>query len=247
MKISAQRSRTTSRSPLKTLVSCEHGGNFVPAEYARLFRGAGKILDSHRGMDLGALEVAAALGRRLKVTPITATTTRLLVDLNRSLHHRAVFSDYSRGLSSTERAEVLAKYYLPYRSRVEREVERALEGGALVMHVAAHSFTPVLKGETRNCDIGFLYDPARRCERAFIDVWRLELAARAPRLRLRRNYPYRGTSDALVTHLRRRHGTRYAGVELEVNQTHVGTELWPELVAVAAESLEAALARLDLP
>jgi predicted N-formylglutamate amidohydrolase len=246
MKISAKRSHSTSRSRLETLVSCEHGGNRVPVEYARLFRGARKILESHRGMDFGALEIAEALGRRLRTKPITATTTRLLVDLNRSLHHRAIFSDYSRVLSPTERADVLAKYYLPYRSRVEREVERALaDDRGLLVHVAAHSFTAALKGERRNCDIGFLYDPGRALERRFIDAWHAELHAQAPTLRVRRNYPYRGTSDALVTHLRRRHGARYAGVELEVNQRHVGSKRWPKLIVAVTESLAAALARIE--
>ena len=244
MPSSAKRSPTTSRSRPLPLISCEHGGNAVPEEYAHLFRGAAEVLGSHRGMDYGALEVAEALARRLGVRPLTATTTRLLVDLNRSPHNRAVFSDYSRALSGPERAEALAKYYLPYRSKVERQVERALAGGASVVHVSAHSFTPVLGGETRNCDIGFLYDSSRRRERRFIDAWRAELEAEAPQLRVRRNYPYRGTSDALVTYLRRKHAERrYAGVELEVNQKHVAGPLWPELVAALVDSLAAALAR----
>jgi hypothetical protein len=37
---------------------------------------------------------------------------------------------------------------------------------------------------------------------------------------LRRNYPYRGVSDALVTHLRRRYGGRGVGMEPELNQKH---------------------------
>ncbi len=213
----------------------------MPPEYVHLFRGAADVLSSHRGMDFGALEVAEALGRKLRVQPVTATTTRLLVDLNRSVHHRTVFSDYSRTLSSAERAEVLAKHYLPYRTKVERNLERALSGGAVVVHIAAHSFTPILEGEARNCDVGLLYDPASTLERYFADAWHEALRERLPALRIRRNYPYRGTSDALVTFLRRKHGTRrYAGLELEINQKHVGTALWPKLVtAVAGATAEA--------
>lgn len=243
MQSSAKRSPKAGRLRRRLLISCEHGGNTVPSEYQHLFREASDVLDSHRGMDFGALDVAEALGRRLGVQPITATTTRLLVDLNRSLHNRTVFSDYSRALSSEERAAVLAKYYLPYRSQVERRVERALATGAFVVHVSAHSFTPMLRGETRNCDVGFLYDSSRRRERAFIDAWDAELKAAAPELRVRRNYPYRGTSDALVTHLRRRHDERrYAGVELEVNQKHVGGPMWSGLIAAVAGSLATVLA-----
>ena len=62
---------------------------------------------------------------------------------------------------------------------------------------------------------------------------------------LRRNYPYRGVSDALVTHLRRRYGARgYAGMELEVNQKHVESPSWRALVTVLATTLGAAIEQI---
>jgi predicted N-formylglutamate amidohydrolase len=214
----------------------------VPAAYARLFAGAARVLDSHRGLDYGALEVARAFGRRLGVEPFTATTTRLVVDLNRSPNHRNVFSEYTRVLPREERAAVMAAHYWPYRNAVESAVRRAVEAGRAVLHVASHSFTPVLRGEVRNCDLGFLYDPARRSEVRFIDAWHAAVRAAAPELKVRHNYPYRGTSDALVTHLRRRHGdARYAGVELEVNQKHVGGRGWPALVGLLVATLATAV------
>src|SRR5688572_18373600 len=83
MKRSAKRWPAARRSRRRRLlVSCEHGGNRVPAAYAPLFADAADVLATHRGYDLGALEVARAFGRRLGVTPVTATTTRLVVDLN---------------------------------------------------------------------------------------------------------------------------------------------------------------------
>jgi predicted N-formylglutamate amidohydrolase len=36
--------------------------------------------------------------------------------------------------------------------------------------VSAHSFTPVLRGEVRNCDVGFLYDPRHRGEVRFVGM-----------------------------------------------------------------------------
>src|SRR6185295_15997629 len=147
----------------------------------------------------------------------------LVVDLNRSPHHKNVLSEYTRVLSRGDRTAVMAAHYWPYRNAVQGAVDRAVAARRAVLHVSSHSFTPVLHGEVRNCDIGFLYDPARSGEVRFIDAWYDALHAAAPELVLRRNYPYRGTSDALVTHLRRRHGDgAYAGVELEVNQKHFG-------------------------
>jgi predicted N-formylglutamate amidohydrolase len=229
--------------PRRLLVSCEHGGNRVPAELAPWFAGAADVLDSHRGLDYGALDVARAFGRRLGEKPFTATTSRLVVDLNRSPQHRNVFSEYTRTLGPEQRAAVMAKHYWPYRHAVESCVSGAVEAGAAVLHVSSHSFTPVLRGEVRNCDIGFLYDPARRSEVRFIDAWHAALRSAAPELRVRRNYPYRGVADGLVTHLRRRYGARgYAGIELEVNQKHVGSREWRGLVTVLTATLAAAVA-----
>jgi predicted N-formylglutamate amidohydrolase len=226
----------------RLLVSCEHGGNRVPGEYAALFAGAADVLATHRGYDLGALEIARAFGRRLGVTPFAATTTRLVVDLNRSPGNRNVFSAYTRGLGEAQRAAALAAHYWPYRHTVEAAVADAVRGGHGVLHVSSHSFTPVLRGEVRNCDVGFLYDPSRRGEVRFVEAWYAALAAAAPSLVLRRNYPYRGVSDALVTHLRRRYASRgYVGMELEVNQKHVGSRGWRALTVVLAQTLQTAI------
>jgi predicted N-formylglutamate amidohydrolase len=226
------------------LVSCEHGGNRVPKEYAARFEGAARVLATHRGYDLGAIEVARAFGRRLGVEPFTATTTRLVVDLNRSPGNRNVFSTYTRSLTPAQRGAALAAHYWPYRQAVEGAVAEAIAARDSMLHVSAHSFTPELRGEVRNCDVGFLYDPRRRGEVRFVEAWYAALEIAAPELVLRRNYPYRGVSDALVTHLRRRYGARgYVGMELEINQKHVGSRGWRSLIAVLATTLaEAATA-----
>src|SRR5512134_4185335 len=114
MKSSAKRSPTARRSrrpPLRLLVSCEHGGNRVPAEYAALFAGAHDVLATHRGFDLGAAAVARAFGRQLGVEPFTATTTRLVVDLNRSPGNRNLFSAHTRPLPREARSAIVKRYY----------------------------------------------------------------------------------------------------------------------------------------
>ena len=216
----------------------------MPAEYAELFAGANDVLDTHRGLDLGALEIARALGRRLGVAPFAATVTRLVVDLNRSPRNRNVFSRFSRRLSAEQRVAVLARHYWPYRNAVEDAVARAVVAGEPVLHVSTHSFTPVLRGEVRSCDVGFLYDPKRRGEVRFVEAWHAALRAEARDLTLRRNYPYRGVSDSLVTYLRRRYHERgYVGLELEINQKHVATARWRSLVEALCSSLAAAVER----
>jgi predicted N-formylglutamate amidohydrolase len=208
--------------PVAVVVSCEHGGNRVPARYRTLFRGHEALLASHRGFDAGALALARQLAGALDAPLIASTTTRLLVDLNRSEHHRSVFSPITRGLEGAVRQRILADHYHPYRARVESTIVRALDRGRRVVHLSAHSFTPVLDGEVRGADVGLLYDPARRSERRWSSRIGAAITDRTSQLRVRRNYPYRGANDGLTTTLRRRfRDADYCGIEIEINQARV--------------------------
>lgn len=202
------------------LLSCEHGGKRVPAAYRALFAGeaARSALDSHRGCDIGALRLAKRLAADSRIRLYAAEATRLLVDLNRSIGHRALFSEFSAALDDDARRVLLQRYYLPHREAIERAIARSAHFP--VCHVGVHSFTPVHGGKPRRADLALLYDPGRRLERALCERWKGLLAELAPALTVRRNYPYRGVSDGLTTALRRRFGaTAYLGIELEVNQS----------------------------
>jgi predicted N-formylglutamate amidohydrolase len=201
------------------VVTCEHGGHEVPSAYRHLFTGAQRLLASHRGWDRGAFELAEALALELGAPLIAATTTRLLVDLNRSPGHPAQFGARARGLPFEELRRLEEAHYDPYRRLVADAVGRRTRRGRWVLHLSVHSFAPVLRGERRNADIGLLYDPRRPSERAAADAIIAELGRRAPDLRLRRNYPYLGRADSLTAALRREQGPLlYAGLEIEVNQ-----------------------------
>jgi predicted N-formylglutamate amidohydrolase len=166
--------------------------------------------------------VARALARRFAAPLVAADITRLLVDLNRAEDNPGVFSRFTRELPSELREELLARWHRPHRARVLAEMDRLLARRRAVLHVAVHSFTPVLDGVVRTADVGLLYDPARPRERDAASRWRAALRELAPELRVRMNYPYRGISDGLTRALRGRHGDRdYAGIELEMNQALV--------------------------
>ena len=101
---------------------------------------------------------------------------------------------------------------------MEREIEKAMQAGEKVLHLSIHSFTPKLNGIERNADIGLLYDPSKKAEKAFCARMKQELLAEGLELRVRFNYPYLGKADGFTTHLRKVFPENYSGIELEVNQ-----------------------------
>jgi predicted N-formylglutamate amidohydrolase len=227
------------------LVTCEHGGNRIPARYRPLFNRHPAVLQTHRGYDVGALAFARDLAAALDAKLVYSTTSRLLVELNRSPGHRSLFSEMTRDLSPGEREAIMARYYLPYRRHVENEIALAVAAGRRVVHISSHSFAPVLGGVVRRADIGLLYDPHRACETRFCRTWQRHIAAAAHDLSVRRNYPYRGSDDGLTTWLRTRfRADRYLGIELEINQKYPRGDArrWRELrnllVATFTRSVE---------
>ena len=199
------------------------------------------MLASHRGYDPGALELAKKLAKSLDAPLFHSTTTRLLVELNRSPTHPSLFSTYTRELSPAQRAEILERHWRPYRTEVETEIARLIASGRKVLHVSAHSFTPELNGNVRCADIGLLYDPRRSHESAFCADWRDRLRVLDPSLIVRRNYPYLGTADGFTTALRKQFADDvYSGIELEVNQKWplASGPVWQRLQAILIESLK---------
>lgn len=226
------------------LISCEHGGNRIPQCYRKFFDGFEPLLRSHRGYDRGALRVAGELARMLDAPLFAATTSRLLIDLNRSVGHPRLYSQATRSAPTAVRKEILERCYLPYRNTIEANIAEAIRTGKKVIHVSPHSFAPELNGKIRNADIGLLYDPSRPIERNVCRRWHANLRVCAPELKVRRNYPYMGKANGFPTYLRRRFpADAYIGLELEINQKHVlkGGSQWRELRSLVLGALHEAI------
>jgi predicted N-formylglutamate amidohydrolase len=225
------------------VVSCEHGGPTVPARYRALFAAHRAALESHRGYDRGALAMARALAAAFNAPLAVTTTTRLLIDANRSIGHPQLYSSITRNASAALRKDMFDQHYLPHRARVERLVMRSIAKGRETLHLACHSFTPRIDGVERSVDVGLLYDPARAEEVALCVAWQRHLRILAPALRVRRNYPYLGKTDGFTTWFRRRHpGGVYLGIELELNQATMVAARFRSRRAQVIEALARALA-----
>lgn len=228
---------------LTFVLTCEHGGNNVPTAYAPLFRGYEELLASHRGYDIGAKELFDEL-KGLAHISFFSDTTRLLVELNRSLHSKSLFSSITDTLPGREKERLLEKHYYPYRQAVESKIMEETHAGKRVLHISVHSFTPVLEGKERQADVGLLYDPTREFEKSICRQWKEKMQELQPGLKVRYNYPYLGISDGFPTYLRRKLTEKqYSGIELEINQKFpLGDKVqWHELQRIVKESLQQVL------
>ncbi|TYC59976.1 N-formylglutamate amidohydrolase [Zoogloea oleivorans] len=231
--------------PPALVITCEHGGNLIPAAYAELFEDLQALLETHRGYDPGALAMAEMLATAFDAPLLSSTVSRLLVDLNRSVGNQSLHGAAVRTLSAATRQDILSRHYLPYRAQAEALVRQAVAEYGAVIHLSSHSFTPELDGQLRRADVGLLYDPRRSGEVDLCARWKASLQACTPGLVVRRNYPYAGKGDGLTRWFRRHlPPDAYVGIELEINQKHVfeGGRPWAALRKVIVESLRQALA-----
>lgn len=202
------------------VISCEHAVNTVPEKFQGHFIPHQPLLHRHEGIDLGALAIAEILAERLGCILVKAQVTRLLIDLNRSLHHPRCFSIASNSLSTLEKEYIIQKYYLPYRSEIIQKIANFVQAGQFALHISVHSFTSFYQGKKRNADLGILYDPGRAQEKNIAKLWQEHIRIDNPQVKVRRNYPYLGKSDGFTTELRKQFSDeQYAGIEIEINQS----------------------------
>lgn len=226
---------------MRVVLSCEHASRALPP---------GEDLGlppeqraGHEVWDPGAAELAQALGRRLGVEPLLGRYSRVWVDLNRSPHNPRVIPEDSfglavpgnQGLSAAARAARLAQDHQPYWQALRDRV-LAAAAEAPVLHLAVHSFTPVLGGLRREVELGLLFDPRRSLELHVAGVLLERLVALG--LVARANEPYTGWGDGVTVWLRTQLPEgRYAGLELEWGQG-LPPEVQPAVVEALARGID---------
>jgi predicted N-formylglutamate amidohydrolase len=225
-------------TPLKfssTIITCEHAGNDVPEEYQFLFQDANEILQSHRGWDPGAIEIAKSIASKRNVPLFQNRVTRLLIEANRSIDHPELFSIYSGSISEEAKEKIKQQVYFPYRNVVESNIQSLPKP---VLHVSVHTFTPHLDNVKRSTDIGLLFDPSRKLESLCCNHLREQLLFLLPAFQVDFNQPYAGIDDGFTTHLRTKFTDEdYAGIEIEINQKYSSFEECIKISAALNEAL----------
>ncbi|MHC4895924.1 MAG: N-formylglutamate amidohydrolase [Planctomycetota bacterium] len=215
------------RSVPRAVVSVEHASFRVPKHLEHLGLPPA-WLETHHGWDPGAALVGRLLARALVVPLHLARWSRLVADVNRSAFHQRVVPATTGGrrvpanqdLDLRDRRERVARYWQPYRDAVESDLDRAVATHGKVLHISVHSFVERLRGRERRHQLGLLYNPARRLERAMAD--RLDRRLTAAGYCVRRNQPYSGLEDGFCMRMRaERKASCYLGMEIEMNQRWV--------------------------
>lgn len=233
------------QKPIKLIFSCEHAVATVPELYKSAFAAYAALLNSHQGIDFGAAYIAEKLSTAFNAPLFMATTTRLLIDCNRSLGRG--FSEISRQFSKQEQQNIITNFYQPYRDAVRNCIASFIQQGVHVWHISVHSFTPVLRDIRRNAEIGILYDPQRCAEKIMAAEWQKQLRLQCKKeqlgWRIRMNYPYKGTDDGFTTSLRKIYpDTDYLGIEVESNQAlMLNNSLKEKVEIILQKTLEAIL------
>jgi predicted N-formylglutamate amidohydrolase len=168
------------------ILSCEHASDSIPPRFRSAFgsRKASLALASHRGVDFGAAAVARSIAVKLGAPCLYGRFSRLLIDLNRTVSNPRRFSEFTRASTSqwkTELDEIHQAHWRAVRSLIDDSKEP-------VIHVAVHTFSPVMKGKVREMDLGILYDPHRERELRWAR-WVQQQIQEETGLRVRRNAP----------------------------------------------------------
>ncbi|WP_419195289.1 N-formylglutamate amidohydrolase [Novipirellula herctigrandis] len=210
---------------MTVLISCETGGTRVPSW----------LIDSitppqesepkpfvDQPARYAATRIAGFLGCAIHLNPYASE----LIDVTRSVRHRNVFPSTARKFNETQRQGLIAEVHQPYRQELKRGLHQAINLSGYVIHVSMRSFALRKDGKLRRTDVGLLYDPSRTDEVDFSLDWIDEMYEEVPMVRVRRNYPRRGTTESIVTAMRSEFSAeQYIGIEVLLNRAWVGRPL----------------------
>ncbi len=202
------------------VLSCEHASHRIPTAWRTHFVKQSHKLQTHHGWDPGALELAQRLASELQAPLHHTEWSRLLCDCNRDEDHPEVFSTAIQALPGEKKQSILQQYHRPFRHQVEQQISDCIQRNANgVFHLSLHSFTPRLKGQLRNCELGVMFDSRVAGEKKLAEELALHLAGVDRHFRVRMNYPYVGRDTYFQPALRQKFTrSEYLGLQLEVNQ-----------------------------
>lgn len=206
---------SNSTSPI--LLVCDHASRRFPTALGTM--GLDPVaLRCHLALDIGAGALTERLATSLSATAVLCQYSRLIVDCNRQLMDPSAFLEFgdgiiipgNRNLHPEEKKQRADEIYWPYHNAVTSQVERLRAEGRLPIFIAVHSFTPVLNGESRSCEMGVLWDTDRVTAEIFVHD------LREAGFNVGDNEPYSGKAphDFTIDHHAELIGLPHVGLEI---------------------------------
>jgi predicted N-formylglutamate amidohydrolase len=172
----------------------------------------------HLAIDIGAGPLTERLAQSLGVTAVMHNYSRLVVDCNRQLMDPSAFLQYgdgilvpgNRNLHQADKDLRASALYWPYHTAVDEQVKRLQKAGPLPAFISIHSFTPVLNGESREWQMGVLWDKDEKLREIFLE------GLRGAGYLVGDNEPYSGKApqDFTIDHHAEDVGLPHIGIEI---------------------------------
>jgi predicted N-formylglutamate amidohydrolase len=213
-------------------LTADHAGRAVPRSLGDLGVAAGEW-ERHIAWDIGIAAVTERLSRALDAAAVLQNYSRLVVDCNRRPDWDSSIPTISEhteipgncNVLEAEREARRREIFDPYHREIAALLDRRSATGRRTILVAMHSFTPVFKGETRNVEIGVLYNRDARLALIMLDLFRAE-----GDLAVGDNAPYAITDTSDYTVPIHGEARGLAHVEIEIRQDLIadpaGQDAW---------------------
>ena len=224
--------------PGPAVIVCEHGGRRIPRALGTLGLAEERLVH-HSMWDVGALDLARALARRLDAALLWQRYSRMVCDCNRRPDAASFIPTQGEGvpvpgnerLGAAERAARTEAVWRPFHDGLAAFLDR--RGDRPTALVTIHSFTPVFHGTPRPWLAGVLFSRDRRLADPVLAALRSVHGERVGE-----NEPYRMSPEEDHTVPVHGEGRGLPCVEIEVRHDLLGR---PEGVEEWAATLEAAL------
>jgi len=225
------------------LLVCDHASREFPTTMHQLGL-ANWVLDKHVACDIGAGEVTKHLADRLDAPAVIAGYSRLIVDLNRQLHHDSAFIKVSDGIAipgnldigEIERQQRIDSFFNPYHDAIADQLDKFSARGVVPAFLSIHTCTPVFNNVVRHCQIGVMWDSDPR-----IPVPLMAKLNEVPDLQVGDNEPYSGRHPDDYTIDFHAEGVGVPNVGIEVRQdlvnTPQGAQKWAGILGDAFETV----------
>jgi len=172
----------------------------------------------HLAVDIGAGALTETLAASLEVTAVLQNYSRLIVDCNRQLMDPSAFLEYgdgilvpgNRNLRQADKEHRAGALYWPYHVAIGEQIKRLRRAGREPALISIHSFTPVLNGESREWQMGVLWDKDEQTRTIFLE------GLRAAGFVVGDNEPYSGKApqDFTIDYHAEDIGLPHVGIEI---------------------------------